>query len=60
MDLTEPWLRRCDFLRTGADAADGSLGFGNLSSSWSDSFPLLTVWLSGDASPDWGVRGWTS
>lgn len=59
MDLTEPWLRRCDFLRTGADA-DGFLGFGNLAKSRSDSFPLLTVWLSPDDSPTWGLRGWAS
>ena len=59
-DLTEPWLRRCDFLRTGPDTGDGSLGFGNLSSSWSDSFALLRTWLRAGASSDSGVRSWTS
>jgi hypothetical protein len=42
-DLIEPWLRLCDFLRTGGDMADEFLGLGNLSSSRSDSFALLTV-----------------
>jgi hypothetical protein len=43
-DLTEPWLRRCDFLRTGGDTGDVFLGLGNLSSSWSDSFAMLIDW----------------
>jgi hypothetical protein len=34
-DLTEPWLRRCDFLRARGDGGNGSFGFGNLASSWS-------------------------
>jgi hypothetical protein len=59
-DLTEPWLRRCDFLRTGPDTGDGSLGLGNLSSSWSDSFALLRTWLRPGASSVSGVRSWAS
>jgi hypothetical protein len=43
VDLIEPWLRLCDFLRTGGDMADEFFGLGNLSSSRSDSFALLNV-----------------
>ncbi len=45
-DLTDPWLRRCDFLRIGGDTGEAFLGLGNLSSSWSDSFALLTTCCS--------------
>lgn len=42
-DLTDPWLRLCDFLRATAtgDNGDGCLGFGNLASCGSESFALL-------------------
>jgi hypothetical protein len=57
-DLTDPWLRRCDFLRTGGDTGDRSLGLGNLSSSRSDSFALL-IESSGGAIPAiLGMRSW--
>jgi hypothetical protein len=60
-DLTEPWLRRCDFLRMGGeDRGEGCLGLGNLDSSRSESLALLTERRTCNVSSGLGRRSWVS